>query len=391
VSLNDLESTTLNDKLRRPQLFEWHKAHGDVVPFAGWEMPVRYTDIREEHLAVRNAVGIFDISHMYRFFIRGRQAAQFLQTITTNNVNKLKVNGGHYTTCLNEQGGIHDDLMLYRIAEHEYIWITNASNGPKITQHLLTEAVNFEVEVEDKTSEITMVAVQGPKALSLLCKLAGTDVSEFPKFSCNLIKLAGHDCYLCRTGYTGEAGAEILLLNTPFNDEGTSRAVAFWEELLKQGAEYGVKPCGLGSRDSTRLEAGFVLYGHELEEDITPIEARIRYAVKFKVEPHYIGYDVLKKQKEEGVEKTRIGLVMIDRGVPRQHYNVLFNSNKIGHISSGGVSPLLKKGIGLAFVIPSMVNEGDTVEIDIKGRLRKARVSGWPFFDSERYGEKRTK
>jgi len=354
-------------------------------------MPVRFTNIREEHIAVRESVGIFDITNMYRFLIRGPQAAQFLQTVTTNNVSKLKVSGGHYTTCLNEQGGIHDDLMLYRIAEHEYIWITNASNGPKITQHLLTEAANFEVEVEDKTSEITMVAVQGPKAFSLLSKLAGIDVSGFPRFSCNLVKLAGYNCYLCRTGYTGEAGAEILLLNTPFNDEGKSRAVAFWEELLKQGAEYGVKPCGLGARDSTRLEAGFVLYGHELEEDITPIEARIRYAVKFKVEPHYIGYAVLKKQKEEGVEKTRIGLIMIDRGVPRQHYNVLLNSNKIGQISSGGISPLLKKGIGLAFVTPGMVNEGDTIEIDIKGRLRKARVSKWPFFDSERYGENRTK
>ena len=152
MSLNDLELLALNDKLRRPQLFEWHKTHGDIVPFAGWEMPVRYTDIRKEHLAVRNAVGIFDTSHMYRFFIRGPQAAQFLQTVTTNNVNKLKVSGGHYTTCLNEQGGIHDDLMLYRIAEHEYIWITNASNGPKITQHLLTEAANFEVEVDESTT-----------------------------------------------------------------------------------------------------------------------------------------------------------------------------------------------------------------------------------------------
>ncbi|TET13696.1 MAG: glycine cleavage system aminomethyltransferase GcvT [Candidatus Thorarchaeota archaeon] len=381
----------MNETLRRTHLFSWHEKHGDIVPFAGWAMPVRFTNIREEHIAVRESVGIFDITNMYRFLIRGPQAAQFLQTVTTNNVSKLKVSGGHYTTCLNEQGGIHDDLMLYRIAEHEYIWITNASNGPKITQHLLTEAANFEVEVEDKTSEITMVAVQGPKAFSLLSKLAGIDVSGFPRFSCNLVKLAGYNCYLCRTGYTGEAGAEILLLNTPFNDEGKSRAVAFWEELLKQGAEYGVKPCGLGARDSTRLEAGFVLYGHELEEDITPIEARIRYAVKFKVEPHYIGYAVLKKQKEEGVEKTRIGLIMIDRGVPRQHYNVLLNSNKIGQISSGGISPLLKKGIGLAFVTPGMVNEGDTIEIDIKGRLRKARVSKWPFFDSERYGENRTK
>ena len=164
----------------------------------------------------------------------------------------------------------------------------------------LKHSPNFEVEVIDKSREITMIAVQGPKALSLIKKIVNQDISEYGRFSCYRVKLAGYDCYLCRTGYTGEDGVEVLVLDTPFNDEGREKAISFWEELLKQGEEFGVKACGLGARDSTRLEAGFVLYGHELDEETSPIEARIPYAVKFKVEPHYIGYDVVKHHKKEG-------------------------------------------------------------------------------------------
>ena len=380
----------MNDTLKRTHLYDWHTKHGDVIPFAGWEMPVRYTDIREEHMTVRNSVGLFDTSHMSRFLIRGPQAEVFLQTLTTNNVSKLEVNGGQYTVCLNERGGIHDDLTLYRVGEDEYIWITNASNGPKIHDHLMKHSPNFEVEVIDKSREITMIAVQGPKALPLIKKIADRDISDYSRFSCYRLKLAGYDCYLCRTGYTGEDGVEILVLDTPFNDEGKQKAISFWEELLREGEKFGAKPCGLGSRDSTRLEAGFVLYGHELDEETSPIEARIPYAVKFKVEPHYIGYDVVKHHKKEGgIRKTRVGLVMIDRGIPREHYPVLFNGKVIGEVSSGGLSPILSKGIALAYVKPDSISEGDTVEIDIKGRMRKAAVTKWPFYDPEVYGGSR--
>ncbi|MHA2376764.1 MAG: glycine cleavage system aminomethyltransferase GcvT [Candidatus Thorarchaeota archaeon] len=364
----------MSDELERTHLYEWHAAHGDVVPFAGWEMPVRYSDIREEHMAVRENVGVFDTS---------------LQTLTSNNVRKLQVNGGQYTTCLNEKGGVHDDLMLYRIGEDEFIWITNATNGPKIKAHLLEHAKKFNVIIHDRSKEITMIAVQGPKAMDLLSKMAGMDTTEYKRFTCNPIQLAGFDCYLCRTGYTGEDGGEILVLDTPFNDNGKKKAVAFWEALLKHGEEFGVKPCGLGARDSTRLEAGLVLYGHELDETTSPIEARIPYAVKFKVEPRYIGYDVVRSHKKEGVEKTRIGLVMIDRGIPREHYPLYFNDEQIGETSSGGLSPILNKGIALAFVRPNVVKEGDTVEIDIKGRKRKVEVTKWPFYDPEVYGSTR--
>ena len=380
----------MNDRLERTQLYDWHKEHGDIVDFVGWEMPVRFSSIREEHMAVREAVGIFDTSNMFRFFVKGSQAREFLQSVTTNNVSKLKINGGQYTTCLNETGGIHDDLMLYRIDEDEYIWITNAANGPKIRDHLLKHSNGFDVEVIDRSNEIAMIAVQGPKALSLLGKMSGKSMDEFGRFTCNPLTIAGYNTYLCRTGYTGEAGAEVLVLDSSFSDEGKEKAIGFWNELLKQGAEFGIKPCGLGARDSTRLEAGFVLYGHELDEETSPIEARIPYAVKFKVEPHYIGYDVVQSHKKEGVKKTRIGFVMIDRGIPREKYPILFNGIVIGMITSGGISPILNKGIGLGYVPPDTVKVGDTIEIDIKGRHRRAEVTKWPFYDSEKYGGTRT-
>jgi aminomethyltransferase len=380
----------MNDTLKRTHLYDWHKKNGDVIPFAGWEMPVRYTDIREEHMAVRNSVGIFDTSHMSRFFIKGPQAEMFLQTLTTNNVSKLGVNDGHYTTCLNEHGGIHDDLTLYRVGADEYIWITNASNGPKISAHLMKHSTDFEVEVLDKSREIAMIAVQGPRALSLIQKIADRSVTGYSRFSSHRVKLAGYDCHLCRTGYTGEDGVEILVVDTPFTDDGKKKATAFWEELLTQGLEFGIKPCGLGSRDSLRLEAGFVLYGHELDEETSPIEARIPYAVKFKVEPKYIGYDVVKRHKDEdGIRKTRVGLVMTDRGIPREHYPVLLNGEKIGEVTSGGLSPVLNQGIALAYVKPNSVNEGETIEVDIKGRMRRAEVRKWPFYDPDQYGGSR--
>ncbi len=380
----------MNDRLERTQLYDWHKEHGDVVPFAGWEMPVRYSSIREEHMAVRDTVGLFDTSHMLRMWIKGPDSVDFLQTVTTNNVSKLKLNGGQYSTCLNENGGVYDDLMLYRIGEEEFIWVTNAANGPKIWAHLQKQSEKFDVNVTDRTKEIAMIAVQGPKALALLGKMIGKDMDEFGRFTCNPTTIAGYDTFLCRTGYTGEAGAEVLVLNCSFSDEGKARAIGFWKELLIHGAEFGIKPCGLGARDSTRLEAGFVLYGHELDEETSPIEARIPYAVKFKVEPHYIGYDAVRSHKKEGVNKTRIGFVMIDRGIPREKYSILFNGAEIGMTTSGGLSPISNKGIGMGYVHPDTVNDGDIIEIDIKGRHRRAEVTKWPFYDSEKYGETRT-
>jgi aminomethyltransferase len=382
----------MTEELNRTQLYPWHKEHGDVIPFVGWEMPVRYSTIREEHMAVRESIGIFDTSHMSRFFIEGPQSAEFLQTLTTNNVSKMEIYGGHYTTCLNEHGGIRDDLTLYRIGPQEYIWITNAVNGPKIKDHLFHHAKRFDVRVQDRTKEVTMIAVQGPKAIPLLSQMAGMDLSGYDRFSCNPGVIAGSNCYICRSGYTGEDGAELLVLDTPSTEEGTAKAMAFWEKLLNQGEKLGVKPCGLGARDSTRLEAGMVLYGHEIDEETTPIESKIPYVVKFKVEPHYLGYDVVQRQKREkiGIQKTRIGLVMLDRGIPREHYPVLYNGNKIGEVTSGGLSPILDCGIAMASVQLDSVTEENIVEIDIKGRLRRAKVTGWPFYDTTKYGAQRT-
>ncbi|MBD3405801.1 MAG: glycine cleavage system aminomethyltransferase GcvT [Candidatus Lokiarchaeota archaeon] len=379
----------MSNNLERTHLYDWHNQNGSVVPFAGWEMPVRYSDIREEHMAVRENVGIFDTTHMFRFFISGPDAVAFLQFLTTNNVRKLEVNDGHYSTCLNEDGGTLDDLMLYRVGEQEFIWVTNAANGPKIFKHMKSHADKYDVTVEDRSRNVVMIAVQGPKALSLLNKITSVDATQYSRFTCNPVSIGDYRCYLCRTGYTGEDGGEILLLDTPFDESGKKRATEFWEMLLEEGKEYGVQPCGLGARDSTRLEAGFVLYGHELDEETSPIEAKIPYAVKFKVDPHYIGYDVVKSHKKEGVSKTRIGLVMIDRGIPRENYPVLLNDTEIGITTSGGFSPVLEKGIALAYVPPDVVEIGDTVHIKIRGRSRKAEVVSWPFYDPDKYGSTR--
>ncbi|MCF2135662.1 MAG: glycine cleavage system aminomethyltransferase GcvT [Candidatus Thorarchaeota archaeon] len=379
----------MSSEPKRTHLYEWHKAHGDVIDFAGWLMPVRYTDIREEHMAVRDSVGIFDTTHMFRFLVEGPQAVEFLQTLTSNNVRKLKEHMGHYTTCLNEHGGIHDDLMLYHIEDDKFIWVTNAGNGPKIWNHMKQHASDFEVHISDLSRDIVMIAVQGPKSLAMMSQIAGTDISALPRLSITKMDLLGSTCYLCRTGYTGEAGVEILLLDTPFNDAGIKKAISFWEGLLSAGAEFGVKPCGLGARDSTRLEAGFVLYGNELDENTSPIEARVPYAVKFKVDPHYIGYDVVLRHKKEGVTKTRIGFVMIDRGIPRHGYDILINDEKVGVVTSGGLSPILQKGIGMGYIKPDLVSDGDVIQIDLKGRIRRAEVKTWPFYDPDRYGATR--
>ncbi len=379
----------MNGELQRTHLYDWHKQHGDLVPFGGWEMPVRYSDIREEHMAVRNSVGLFDTSHMTRYVISGSQAVDFLQRVTTNNVRKLAINGGHYSTCLNEKGGVRDDLMLYRIGEAEFIWVTNAANGPKIHAHLLNHAKDYDVTITDRSRDIVMIAVQGPNAMPLLSKMAGKQI-DYGRFTCNPVRLAGYDTYLCRTGYTGEDGGEILLLDTPYGDEGNAKAIGFWEEILREGDEFGIHPCGLGARDSTRLEAGFVLYGHELNEETSPIEAAIPYAVKLKVEPHYIGYDTVYRHKKEGVSKKRIGFVMIDRGIPREEYPILLDGTQIGVTTSGGLSPVLKTGIGMGYVPPDTVKEGDIIEIDIKGRIRKAKVKKWPFYDPDEYGATRS-
>ncbi|TFF86644.1 glycine cleavage system aminomethyltransferase GcvT [Candidatus Thorarchaeota archaeon] len=375
--------------LERTQLYEWHKKHGHVVPFSGWEMPVRYSDIVEEHMAVRDAIGIFDTSHMARFFIKGEQAAEFLQRISTNNVSKLGVNDGQYSTCLNGSGGTRDDLTLYRIDENEFVWVTNAVNGPKIREHMLKHARDYDVQVNERTKEVTMIAVQGPKAMGLLSEMAGRNLGEYKRFTCNKVQFGNHDTLLCRTGYTGEDGAEILVLDTPLTDEGKQRAVTFWETLLQEGASFGIKPCGLGARDSARLEAGFVLYGNELDEETSPIEARIPYAVKFKVEPHYLGYDEVRRQKKEGVRKTRIGLVMIERGIPRGQYPIRLDGKEIGKVTSGMPSPILKRGIAMGYVKPNLVEAGDTVEVDIKGRKRRAEIVNWPFYDPDVYGATR--
>ncbi len=373
---------------QKTHLYEWHKAHGNIIPFAGWLMPVWYSKSIEEHMAVREHAGLFDTSHMGRFYISGKDAINFLQYITSNNVEKLNPHDVHYSTILNEHGGIRDDIMLYRVNEELFLLVCNASNKDKIWAWLNEHKNKFNVNLVDMSETIAMFAFQGPEAASVLDKISDTPVSSIKRFNIENRKLAGYSCYVSRTGYTGEDGFEIFILDAPKTTEGISKVTKLWEKILDVGKPKGVLPCGLGARDTLRLEAGLVLYGHEIEENITPLEARIRYAVKFK-KPDYIGKEALLKQKKEGVKQVRVGLVLKERGIPREHYPIAINGKELGMTTSGNISPILKTGIAMGYLPKEYSEIGTEVEIKIHNKWKKAEIVMWPFYPEDKYGYKR--
>ena len=358
-----------------------------MVEFVGWYMPLWYEDtggIIKEHMAVRESVGIFDVTHMGRFLISGSGAESFLQYVTTNNVKRLKKLGqGHYSVVCNEKGGIKDDITLFRIEDNKYVMVTNAVNREKIYKWFKAKSQDFDVKIEDISDITCMFAVQGPKARSTLEKLASDDLSGIKRYWCILTKLGGYNTIVSRSGYTGEDGFEIIMLDVPFSEK--EKAVDLWEKILKAGKEYGIKPCGLGARDTLRLEAGMVLYGNDIDENISPLEARLGFVVKFK-KGDFIGREALLRQKEEGVKRKRVGLELFGRRVPRHGYEILRGNEKIGYVTSGAFSPILEKGIGLGLVNSEYTQTGEVVQINIRGKFVDAKIVKWPFYDTEKYG-----
>jgi len=358
-----------------------------MVEFVGWYMPLWYEDtggIIKEHMAVRESVGIFDVTHMGRFLISGSGAESFLQYVTTNNVKRLKKLGqGHYSVVCNEKGGIKDDITLFRIEDNKYVMVTNAVNREKIYKWFKVKSQDFDVKIEDISDITCMFAVQGPKAQPTLEKLTSDDLSGIKRYWCILTKLEGYNTIVSRSGYTGEDGFEIIMLDVPFSEK--EKAVDLWEKILKAGKEYRIKPCGLGARDTLRLEAGMVLYGNDIDENISPLEARLGFVVKFK-KGDFIGREALLRQKEEGVKRKRVGLELFGRRVPRHGYEILKDNEKIGYVTSGVFSPILEKGIGLGLVSSEYAQTGEVVQINIKGKLVDAKIVKWPFYDTEKYG-----
>lgn len=342
-----------------------------LVEFAGFEMPVFYTSIVEEHLAVRNNVGIFDVSHMGEIFIKGPDALNFVQKITTNDASKLKPGKAQYSAMCYENGGIVDDLLVYKL-EDGFMLVVNASNKDKDFEWMKKNASNLKVELIDKSDEITLIAVQGPKSAETLKTLIDFDIYELKYYSFKEGKILDTKALISRTGYTGELGYEIYFEG----DEET--AVKIWNAILDSGKQSGIKCCGLGARDSLRLEMGYCLYGNDIDETTNPLEAGLGWITKLDKE-FFIGKDALIKIKEEGIKRQLRGFELIDKGIPR-HGNLIFANNKqIGFVTSGTQSPVLNKPIGLGYFAINSVNDDAIFEIDSRGKKLKAKFTNVPF------------
>ena len=362
---------------KKTHLYNFHKQNAKMTLFAGFEMPLWYKGIIPEHLAVRNSVGIFDITHMGRAIITGSEAEKFLNYVSTNDVSKLTPLSAQYSTLCNEKGGIKDDFVVSRLEKDKFLMVYNASNRAKDYEWLTLHAKKFDVKVEDASDNIAMFAVQGPKAEETLQKISTEDLSQIGRFKCGWTKLADIQVFLSRTGYTGEDGFEIFVWNSPISNP--EKAVKVWNSILEAGREFGIQPCGLGARDTLRLEAGMCLYGNDINEDTTPLEARISFVVKFDKD-EFIGKEALLKQKEEGLKRRRIGIKMLERGIPRKGYGIYKNGEKIGEITSGTFSPFLENGIGMGYVKIEYDNEGEKVTVDIRGKQLKAEIIKLPFY-----------
>lgn len=353
-------------------LVSWHQSHGGrLVDFAGWSMPVQYSSITAEHHAVRRDVGLFDISHMGRLAITGPQAQEFLLKVLTNDVRTLVPGQAAYSLVCNTLGGVLDDVLITRFDEvspaSDFLLVVNASNREKIVAWLNSHRQGFEVSISDQTFSTGMLALQGPQALELLAKVAGIDAGRFKYFTAERRLLEGQPITVSRTGYTGEDGVELLLP--------PAMTVTLWERLVAAGAV----PCGLGARDTLRLEAAMPLYGHELSEAGDPLSAGLGFAVRFR-EGGFLGSEALAAVKSRGVRRKRVGMVLSGRRIAREHLTVYLGDRPIGEVTSGTFSPTLEKSIAMAYVDAECAVPGNTVEIDIRGSRESASLVKLPFY-----------
>ncbi|WP_070120694.1 glycine cleavage system aminomethyltransferase GcvT [Bacillus marinisedimentorum] len=359
--------------LKKTPLYEVYSEYGGkTIDFGGWDLPVQFTGIKDEHHAVRTKAGLFDVSHMGEFTVKGEGSLAFLQKMMTNDVSKLKDGGAQYTAMCYENGGTVDDLLIYKKADGDYLLVVNASNIDKDFEWL-NNHTSGDVSVTDISPDIAQLALQGPLAEQVLQKLTETDLSEikFFKFKED-VSINGAKALVSRTGYTGEDGFEIYCQ--------AEDAVNLWKGILEAGKEEGVVPVGLGARDTLRFEANLPLYGQELSKDITPIEAGIGFAVKPDKGIDFFGMDTLKKQKEYGPARKLVGIEMIDKGIPRTGYEVYKDDEQIGEVTTGTQSPTLNKNVGLALLKSDFAEMGTEVEVQVRKRRLKAQVAATPFY-----------
>ncbi|MDH4220803.1 MAG: glycine cleavage system aminomethyltransferase GcvT [Candidatus Aminicenantes bacterium] len=361
--------------MKRTRLYSAHKElKAKFVEFFGWEMPIEYTGIIEEHLAVRQKAGLFDVSHMGEIVIFGPQALDFVQYLTPNNAARLNPEKAQYSALTTPQGTFVDDLLIYCLDEKTYLLVVNAANSDKDYQWILSHTEGFDVEVKNRSDDYTQLALQGPMALKILQPLTEIVLEDLSSFGVNSGSVAGVEVLVSRTGYTGEDGFEIYTL-----DENPEK---IWFAILEQGEALGLLPIGLGARDTLRLEAKLMLYGNDIDETTTLLEADLGWLVKFK-KGDFLGREVLLKQKEEGIRRKIVGFELIDRGVARDHYPVFIRGEKVSEVKSGSYSPFLQKSIGLTYLPVEHTEVGTELEIEIRGKHVKAKVIPTPFYKRE--------
>jgi aminomethyltransferase len=358
----------MTGELKRTPLFEQYRAYGGkTIDFGGWELPVQFSSIKDEHDAVRNRAGLFDVSHMGEIFVEGPDACEFLQKMLSNDVSKIQIGAAQYSVMCYENGGAVDDLITYRLDDNKYLLCVNAANTDKDFDWLVAHKFG-DVTLTNESASYAQIALQGPLAEAVLQTKTSENLADikFMKFKDNVV-VAGHHVLLSRTGYTGEDGFELY---------GTPEAiVALWNELL---ADERVSAAGLGCRDTLRFEACLPLYGQELSKDITPLEAKLGFAVK--LDTNFIGRDALAKKKEEGLTRKLAGIEMIGKGIPRHGYAVEKDGVVIGEVTTGTQSPMTKRNIGLALIPVEYTEIGMELEVDIRGKKVQAKVVETPFY-----------
>lgn len=345
------------------------KLGGKMVPFAGYNMPVRYSSDKEEHLTVRESVGVFDVSHMGEFMLRGPHALDLIQWVTSNDASKIEDGQAQYSCLPNDKGGIVDDLLIYRMSEEEYMLVVNASNIEKDWNWIKSQD-KWDVDMENISDDFVLLAVQGPKAVETLQKLTDVNLSEVKFYRFIQDKLAGKEMIISATGYTGSGGFELYI--------NKADAEEVWNKVFEAGEEFGIKPIGLGARDTLRLEKGFCLYGNDITDETSPLEAGLGWVTKFTKD--FVNSENLKAQKEAGVTRKLVGFEMIERGIPRHDYELAdAEGNSIGKVTSGTMSPSLNVGIGMGYVTKEHSAPDTEIYVQVRNKSLKAKVVKPPF------------
>lgn len=365
--------------LRKTALNQTHRKMGaHMVPFGGWDMPLEYSGIVAEHMAVRTRVGIFDVSHMGEIEIEGKEALALLQKVTCNDASRLQVNQAQYSGLMNAQGGLVDDLLIHKLSDEHYFLCVNAARREADFEWICRNN-GMRATVRNTSDEYTQLAVQGPRSRAVLQPLTPVDLGSIRYYWLSRGKFSGAESLIARTGYTGEDGFEIYFP--------TAESERIWNEVLESGKKEGILPCGLGARNTLRLEAGMMLYGHDINQETTPLEANLAWICKLDKGP-FLGREVLARQSQQGVSKRLAGFQMTDRGIARDDAPVWLADRQIGKVTSGSYVPFLKRAIGLAYVPPELAKPGERIWVEIRGNKAAAEVVPTPFYKRPKPAQK---